>query len=360
MKYWVFLILLIFIFSCRENVTRRNSTLDITSSDTTFLPIGNVLYQNAKFQVLGDSEVIFIQHGRKLFWVDMATGTIQDQINLDTTSLILPEVSLVNAFYDLYQKSTHLFFAQKNKILVLNSEFSQVDEIDLTGLDEIEHQFLPFGQVFYFLPSSNSYYVGIMSKKWQYNYPEFVKESSFMGVFEGSSGRLKSVFGEFSDSRKETPVNSLSEGIFYVDFDGNRFFIRDAVGSPQVTTFDSEGTMVGKDFLGNSDMNYELVVNDSDDISSGSRSDNHFSLKAINQRNMVSNAIKPRDESKNIFEDRGILFIEDLENKITYSRSIDPFQRIVSADENFIWLARNHPKNEELILVRINYKVATE
>lgn len=357
MRKLIFLFISVIVFSCQKNGKNKNSTLEFYSSDTTFLSIGNVLYQNAKFQVLDNNEIIFVHQGRKLFWLNMATGVIQDQIDLDTTSLVLPEVSLVNVFYDLSRRTTHLFFPQKNKILVLDLDFQQVDEVDLTGLDEIEHQFLPFGQAFYFLPTNNSYYIGIMSKKWQYNYPEFVKESSFIGVFDRGSGKLENSFGEFSDDRKQNPINSLSEGIFHVDFDGKMFFIRDAVGSPQITTFDQNGALIRKDYLGCSQINYELVPNDSDEISSGSRSDNHFALKSISEKVFVSNAIKLRDESKNIFEDRGFLFIEDFQNEITYSRSIDPFQRIVGADENSIWMVRNHPQNEELILVRVDYRV---
>lgn len=353
-------ILFAFIFSCRQKDSKIELPLEITSTDTTFLSIGNVLYQNAKFQVLDDNKIILIQQGRKLFWVNMATGIIQNQIDLDTTSLVLPEVSLVNVFYDLSDRSTHLFFPQKSKILVLDSEFSQVDEVDLTGLDGIEHQFLPFGQVFYFLPTNNSYYIGILSKKWQYNYPEFVKESSFIGVFDRGSGGLENSFGEFSDDRKQNPINALSEGIFHVDFDGKMFFIRDAVGSPQISTFDQNGALISKDYLGSSEINYELVPNESDEISSGSRSDNHFAMNSINEKVFVSNAIKLRDESKNIFEDRGFLFIEDFQNKITYSRSIDPFHRIVGADKNSIWLVRNHPQNEELILIRLEYDISKQ
>ena len=360
MQKLIFLGILLLIFSCEKKGGNENSSLTFVKSDTTFLPIGNVLYQNAKFQVLDDNKIIFIQQGRKLFWVNMATGIIQNQIDLDTTSLVLPEVSLVNVFYDLSDESTHLFFPQKSKILVLDSEFSQVDEVDLTGLDGIEHQFLPFGQAFYFLPTNNSYYIGILSKKWQYNYPEFVKESSFIGVFDRGSGGLENSFGEFSDDRKQNPINALSEGIFHLDFDGKMFFIRDAVGSPQISTFDQNGALVRKDYLGSSEINYELAPNESDEISSGSRSDNHFALKSINEKVFVSNAIKLRDESKNIFEDRGFLFIEDFQNKITHSRSIDPFHRIVGADESSICLVRNHPLNEELILIRLEYDISKQ
>lgn len=357
MQKLIFLSILILIFSCERKGENENSSLTFIKSDTTFLSIGNVLYQNAKFQVIDDNENILIQQGRKLFWVNMASGVIQEQIDLDTTSLVMPEVSLVNVYYDLSHRSTHLFFPQKSKILVIDSMFSQVDEVDLTGLDEIEHQFLPFGQTFYYLPTNNSYYIGIMSKKWQYNYPEFVKESSFIGVFDRGSGVLENSFGEFSDDRKQNPINALSEGIFHVDFDGKMFFIRDAVGSPQISTFDQNGALVRKNYLGSYQLNYELVPNESDKISSGSRSDNHFALKSINEKVFVSNAIKLRDESKNIFEDQGFLFIEDFQNEITFSRSIDPFHRIVGADENSIWLVRNHPLNEELILIRIDYKL---
>jgi hypothetical protein len=237
-------------------------------------------------------------------------------VDLDTTDLVLPEVSLVNGYYDLSQKNTHLFFPQKNKILVLDSHHQQLDEIDLTGLDKIEHQFLGFGQAFYFHPSTDSYYIGIMSKKWQYNYSDFIQESSFIGVFYRGIGTLKFTFGGFSDWRKEKPIRALSEGVFHVDFDGENFIIRDAVGSPQITTFDQSGRLIKKDLLGNSKFNYELVSNDDNDISSGAKSDNHFTLKIISERKVVSNAIKLRDESKNIFEDRGLLFIEDLENEI--------------------------------------------
>lgn len=83
-------------------------------------------------------------------------------------------------------------------------------------------------------------------------------------------------------------------------------------------------------------------------------------MKSINEKVFVSNAIKLRDESKNIFEDRGFLFIEDFQNKITHSRSIDPFHRIVGADESSIWLVRNHPLNEELILIRLEYDISKQ
>ena len=55
--------------------------------------------------------------------------------------------------------------------------------------------------------------------------------------------------------------------------------------------------------------------------------------------------------------DCGLLLLEDLRARKSYSMKIDPFQRLVGGDSAYLYLLRNHPKTDDLVLIRLQYDV---
>ncbi|MBN7810422.1 hypothetical protein J0A68_05615 [Algoriphagus sp. H41] len=333
---------------------KRDLVIEFGEVDSIFLETGNVVYQNAKFRVSDQNQKMLIQHSTQLFLYDFAVDSIVKSIELDTLPLVLPEVNLGGALYSDVDQSIALFFPQKAKIYHLDSGYNLVKELSLSRLDDIGHMFLPYGEVFYYNPAKNLYYIGMMKNEG--DIVGFLEDTRFVGIFDSKTGQLIDQFAGFSEERKAHRFEVLSEGLFYMDVHSDEFYIRDVVGSQTVTKWDLSGKWMGSYRLGSERMNMELQPYSEGDFAEGKRSDYFYGLKVIGEDRVVSNIfLRDYPDGKERIE--GLLLVEDFTKNRSYSKEIYPFQKIVHVSDSTIWMVRNHPLTEDMVLVAIEYSL---
>lgn len=347
---------IVFIFSsCSQKDIQRDLLIEFGNVDSTFLNTGNVVYQNAKFRISDQNEKMLIQNSRKLFLYDFESDSVVNSIDLDTLSVVFPEVNLGGALYSDIDGSIILFFPQKNKIYHLDSDYNLVKELNLSGLEVVNHNFLPYGEVFYFNPSRKVYYIGMM-KQDDGDIADFLEETRFIGVFNSETGELLGQFAGFSEERKSKRFDVLSEGLFYMDDHKGTMYIRDVVGSQTVTKWDVSGRLEGSYSLGSDQMNLELEPYRGENILDSKRSDYFYGLKVIRD-DMIVSTIFLRDYSEGREKIEGLLLVEDFSKNRSYSKEIYAFQKIVHATDSTLWMVRNHPVTEDMVLLKIDYSL---
>lgn len=350
---WFFVLIC---FGCKENEVVRDKTFSILSSDTTLLDVGNLRYQNAKFHITDQSDFLVIHQDRKLWWYDLTEGSITRSIDLDSTNLVIPEVPILQAIYQEKDSSLILFFPQRSKIVHLNSSLTINKEVDLSGLQNIDHSYMPYGNAFFYDPKAKTYFIGIISVK-SNDFHAFLNEMKFVGIFDEESGKLKNTFGEFGEKRKTLEAMVLSEGIFHIDLRNGDFFIREVIADQTIHTYSIAGEKRNNYSIGTSKIESEIFPFEAgSDFFSSPRSDQFYSMKVAESGLVVSNTFSTKiiNEELKYF---GYLVIEDLENGISYSTPIDAFQKIVLANDSEIYLVRNHPETEDMILVKLKYEL---
>ncbi|MBN3583785.1 hypothetical protein JYB64_15405 [Algoriphagus aestuarii] len=354
-NFLMFFLVLVF-FGCKEIDVVRDNPLSILSSETTLLNVGNLRYQNAKFHISDQGNFLIIHQDRKLWWFDLNKDLITRSVDLDTTNLVLPEVSILQARYQENDSSLVLFFPQRSKIIHLNSSFQIDKEIDLSGLQNIDHMFMGYGDAFFYDPDEKEYYIGIISAK-SNDHKAFLNEMKFVGIFDEKTGKLKNTFGNFGEKRKALEAMVLSEGIFHIDFKNDRFLLREVIADQTIHRYSKDGKKLDSFNLGTSEIESKIFAFESgDDFFSSPRSDQFYSMKVTESGLVVSNTFSTEtinDELKYF----SYLLIEDPEKKVSYSTPIGAFQKIVKANDTGIHMVRNHPKTEDLILVKVKYEL---
>ncbi|WP_192346034.1 hypothetical protein [Algoriphagus sp. Y33] len=354
-KHYLFFLLGVLTISCNGK-SGQDLSLEIVGFDTTFLEGGNFKYVGTKYRMSDQNNYLLIHQGVEIYWFDVKKDSIVKSINLDTTNLILPQVSMLQAHYQETDSSLVLFFPQRNKIIHLSFDLKIEKEVNLSGIQEINHMFMPYGQVFHYDNKQRQYYIGMMSSKLG-AYKPFLTETRFVGVFDGNSGKLNSSFGEFGEDRKKVESYVSSEGLINFGTLNDRFYIREKVGSSQILEYDRVGNLEKTYDIGSFYLSYKLDLNQGDFEESHSFNDHNYGMAIASASRIVSLGVKFKDDSKNILRHYGILFVEDLENGICYSTPIDPFQKILWANDSEIYLIRIHPETEDMILVKIRYKL---
>lgn len=355
MQKLIQLVLFILLFSgCAKKEAKIDLPLLIVDADTVFLDRGNLRYQNAKFQTFDKGGVLIIFQDRKIWWYDLKKGLIIKSINFDSTNLVLPEVPIFQAKFKEADSSLNLFFPQRSKIIRLNSNLELEKEIDLIGLQEIDHMFIPFGDAFFY--DSGLYFIGLMSLKSNDQYA-FLQETKFIGIFDENSGELVNTFGTFGEKRKSLEAMVLSEGIFHIDFSNKEFFIREVVADQTIYSFTTEGKRLDSHKIGTSKIDSEIFTfEEGSDFFSSTRSDQFYSMKVTDDGLVVSNTFSSKMINGNL-KNTSYLVVEDLNENVSYSTSIDPFQKIIWADNSEIFLVRHHPDKEDMILVKVRYQL---
>ncbi len=355
---------LIFVFlslvGCRKPQATGLLELDLVllDSDTLVLDVGNVLLQNAKATLFNGNKELLVQHGRRFFWIDAADGRILKSLDIDTTDLVLPEVSLVYGQPLEGGKSLALYFPQRSRVVHLDSGFRLAKELSLEGHRQLEHELLPYGENFHFDPEREDYYLGMMSTK-AADMEGFLEETRFLGVFDGTSGKLKFSFAGFSPARKSQPSMILSAGIFQMAISSGDFYIRESVGTPLISRYNGLGELMDTARLGTSLLSYELHPYLGGDLWKAEQSDNQMGFALVGEGLVASNYLKFNNDPNNGKGryDCGVLLLEDLRARKSYSMKIDPFQRLIGGDFAYLYLLRNHPKTDDLVLIRLQYDV---
>ena len=353
--YYILASFFIFLGGCGQKSSDKDLPIDFIKVDTTYLEAGNAVYQNAKFRISDQKKKILIQHSTQLYLYDFDVDSLVRAIDLDTLDIVFPQGNLGGALYSDSDSSYTLFFPQKKKVFHLDSDFNQLKELDLSGINEVNHVFLPFGEVFYYNPERRAYFIGMMRGD-NGDIVDFLEDTRFIGIFDAESGKLKSQFSGFSDDRKATKLNALSEGLFYVDEYEDGFLVRDVIGTQTIYNWDFEGNLVDKYNIGTGRTAMEIQPYGNEDLFGSKRSDSFYGLKSVDNQLIISNLFL-REYLEDTSRIDGLLLIEDIVSGKSFSKEMYAFHKIVHADDSTIWMVRNHPSIEDMILLKINYRL---
>lgn len=361
MKFIFFRFHILFLFgitiiSCNRKTT-QDLPLEIVGYDTTLFKGGNFRYVGTKYRMSDQNNFVLIHQGVELYWFDIQKDSMVRSINLDTTNLVLPQVNMLQALYQEADSSLILFFPQRSKIIHVDSNLEIEKEVNLSGIQEMTHMYVPYGQVFIYDPTRQEYYIGMLSGKLE-DHRAFSNETRFVGVFDGNSGKLKTSFGEFGEERKKINAYVHSEGLINFDAFNDEFYIRETVGSSTINKYDAAGNQENSYDLGSSFLSYNVFAKkDGEEWFQTSKSDHNYGMKVASPNRVVSFGMIFKDERLNKLRNYGILFVEDLDNEVTYSTPVDPYQMILWANDSEIYLVRYHLNTEDMILVKVKYKL---
>lgn len=345
-----------FISSCNRKAT-QDLPLEIVGYDTTVFNGGNFRYVGTKYRMSDQNNFVLIHQGVEIYWFDIKKDSMVRSINLDTTNLVLPQVNMLQALYQEADSSLILFFPQRSKIIHLDSNLEIEKEVDLSGIQELTYMYMPYGQVFFYDSKRQDYYIGMLSAKLE-DHRAFSNETRFVGVFDGSSGKLKTSFGEFGEERKKVKSYVHSEGLINFDALKDEFYIRETVGSSAINKYNEVGKLENSYDLGSSFLSYNIFEKkDGEEWFQTSKSDHNYGMKVASPNRIVSFGMIFKDERLNKLRNYGVLFVEDLINEITYSTPVDPYQMILLANDSEIYLVRSYPETEDMILVKLKYKL---
>jgi hypothetical protein len=182
-------------------------------------------------------------------------------------------------------------------------------------------------------------------------------EARFIGIFDGNSGKLKFSFGEFGEERKKIESYVKSLGLIIFGSFNNEFYIQDKVSSPIINKYDGSGNLKNSYEIWSYFLSYHLDPNQGSFEEGHAFNDHNYGMVVAHPNRVISVGVKFKDKSKNILNRYGILFVEDLENGVSYSSPIDPFQKVLWVNDLEIYLVRNPPITEDMILVKLKYKL---
>lgn len=357
MVRFIFSLVLIPIFcSCQnsKNEPLRDLPIEILNTDTTFLEVGFIQAVSGKFRLTPTGKILMIHQGVRVFWFDMIEKRIFNSLDLDTTT-IMPETSLLSVEFQEEHSLLSMFFPAKKTVLEIDTNLNIISELKVESPDIIDHQFTPYGNVFYRNPIDSSLFIGLMSSLGiTVNAEEFLSENKFVGNFN-KIGELNNAFGGFSDERIDNPIHALSEGIFTLDLYQGKIYIRESIASNTIHVFDLNGQELETFTVGTDHMDFELVEYDGGPIGDPYMSDNFYTLKVLNDTLVGSNMVEWTHLSPEDHQKRGFLLIEDIKNQKSYSTEIYIFQRLVGGDAHHLYFIMNHPTKEDLVLVTLEY-----
>lgn len=356
MNRLIILVLLgIFIMSCGRKTT-QDLPLEIVGYDTTVFKGGNFRYIGTNYRMSDQNNFVLIHQGVEIYWFDIQKDSMVRSIDLDTTNLVLPQVNMLQALYQEADSSLILFFPQRSKIIHLDSNLGIEKEVNLNGIQAINHMYMPYGQVFFYDPTRQEYYIGMISAKLN-DYKSFLSETRFVGVFDGNSGKLKTSFGEFGEERKKIEGYVESQGLINFGVFNDEFYIQEKVGSAVINKYDFSGNLNGTYDIGTNHLSYHLDPNQGSFEEGHAFNDHNYCMAVANPNRIVSLGVKFKDESRNVMKHYGVLLVEDLEKGLSYSTPINPFQFIIWANDSEIYLVTYQRDTEDMILVKVKYKL---
>ncbi|MFC2186565.1 hypothetical protein ACFCT7_04535 [Fulvivirgaceae bacterium LMO-SS25] len=341
--------------SCNSELNKEPS-IDFVKADTIQIE-GEKYYSlaNTKFKLSNKREHLIILQDRVIDLFNLKTNKIVKLIDLYESNLVLPEDNLGAVGYDEETQTIALLFPNRKRVIFLNSEGQMQKEITLTGLEELNHRIFQYGDYFYF--SMEDQLIFVSTKIYTLNYDaNYYQKSKFVSVFN-FEGELLTQFGEYPDSRKESGLSALSQGLFSSDFNINRkeFFVKAAAGSPEIVVYNFEGSEIKRGGIESKHVNYNLPPYQGEGLGSARIADSFTEFLRINDNLVVMRASQLRDETIHRLKDQGTILIEDITNQKLYSKVIDPYQYLVYADEKELRFVRTHPDRDELIMVRLEY-----
>ncbi|MGE0932249.1 hypothetical protein [Peijinzhouia sedimentorum] len=342
--------------SCNSELNKEPS-IDFVKADTIQIE-GEKYYSltNTKFKLSNKREHLVILQDRVIDLLSLKTNKIVKLIDLYESNLVLPEDNLGAVGYDEETQTIALLFPNRKKVIFLNSEGQMQKEITLTGLEELNHRIFDYGDYFYFSMEDQLIFVGTTTFWLGSLDKDYYQKSKFVSVFN-FDGELLTQFGEFPDSRKESGLSALSQGLFSSDIniDRKEFFVKAASGSPEIVVYNFEGLEIKRGGIESKFINYTLSPYKGEGIESGIINDSFKEFKWINQDLIATRSAQSINEGIDRLKHQSTILIEDMANQKLYSKVIDPFQFLVYADEKELRFVRTHPNRDELIMVRVEY-----
>ena len=352
--YIVIFIGLLSTSGCSENSYEKEITF--INSDTLAIKSDKHSYQNSKFKLSNNRKHLLISQSRELLILNLEKEIVIRQINFDTLDLVLPHDLLHSITFDEDSNSYSLFSPHRKKVILLDSNLHISKEILLTGLDSVNHRIFPYNDSFFISIKDKIIVVGTKYNTNEFSSPEYFQNSRLISVFN-FDGKLISQFGEFPQSRKINPysVSSLGTNCLDVDFDNQKIYTKISVGAPDWEVFNYEGEMIENGGLKSKKIDYTLYPTNGINHIPGKYSDSHTEIKWINENLVAVKAFQFRDQEIPSYTDLNVVLIEDLANQKLHSKVIEPYHKLVYADEKELRFIRTHPNRDELIMVRVEY-----
>lgn len=355
MKYlYFFVIASIAIFGCDENT--NESQLRFISSDTLHLNSIDGEAYNFKYKLSNNREFLIIHQSRKFILWDLNLNKIYKTVDLFETDLVLPEDLLGAVGYDEASQTFALLYPYRKKVFFLNDDLSIEREINLTGLENSNHEIFHYGNYFYFSIKDQLIFLSTILPTLETSLSDYFQQSKFISTFN-FEGEMLAQFGGFPDSQKETIIDALSQGTHSSDINHERkeFYVKAALGSPEFIIYNFDGSVKSKGGIQSKFIDYKIYPYKGGDLGVSKIGDSFTEFKWINKDLIVTKADQFRDERLGRLKDQSTILIEDMANQKLYSKVIDPFQYLVYADENELRFIRTHPNRDELIMVRLEY-----
>jgi hypothetical protein len=344
------------LFSCEpKKRVELDLPLEIISSDTIYLNAGYLQYQNAKFHVSDKKNFLIVHQDRKLWRYDIEKNYLMASLDLDTLPLVLPEVGILHARFFEKDCSLSFFFPQRSKIIKIDSNYQIVDEIQLNGLTDIDLTFTAKGDHYFEPNNTESVFIGTRSIL--SNNPEiYLNKTKFIAQFNLKTGDLNKTFGQYGQKRKALMEKIMAEGTVLIDYDKDKFYFREVAGDPSIRVYNTSGEKKEEYLLGTRKISYQLYPLIDGDFFNSQSSDQFYSMKVISNKRVVSNTFS-RKKINGQFQFESFLVVEDLEDMKSYSTEIPAFQKVVYATDTIVYLVSNHPTKEDLILVKLEYRL---
>lgn len=355
MKYIIIVILLLSLISCSSDLNQEAS-IKFIYADTLTIESDKHSYQNSKFKLSNNRKHLLISQSRELLILNLENEEVIREINFDTLDLVLPQDLLYSITFDEESKSYSLFFPHREKVIILDSNLHITKEILLSGLDSVNHRIFPYNDSFFISMKDERILVGTKLNTNEFSSPEYFKKSRLISVFN-FDGKLLSQFGEFPEVRKQNAFSVSSQGTncLDVDLDNQKIYTKISVGVPDLEVFNYEGEMIENGGIKSDKIDYTLYPTNGPNHIPGKYSDSHTEIKWINENLVAVKAFQFRDQEIPRYTDLNVVLIEDLANQKLYSKVIEPYHKLVYADEKELRFIRTHPDKDELIMVRVEY-----
>jgi hypothetical protein len=355
MKYIILTFLIISLTSCSSDLNQEIA-IRFISSDTLIIESNKHSYQNSKFKLSNNREHLLISQARELLVLNLANEKVVRQIDFDKLDIILPQDLLHSIAFDEDSNSYSLFFPHRKKVILLDSNLRISEEILLSGLDSVNHKIFPYNDSFFISIKDKIIVVGTKYNTNEFSSPDYFKKSRLISVFS-FEGKLINQFGEFPEVRKQKIFSVSSQGTntLDVDIENQKIYTKISVGVPDFEIFNFSGEVIKNGGLKSDKIDYTLHPMSGPNHIPGKYSDSHTEIKWINENLVAIKAFQFRDQDIPRYTDLNVILIEDLANQKLYSKVIEPYQKLVYADEKELRFVRTHPNRDELIMVRVEY-----
>jgi hypothetical protein len=262
---------------------------------------------------------------------------------------VLPNESLCTFFFK--DSTWHLLFPFSKKIVVANANFSEGREIALKGLP---NYLMSNNYWDYFYRIGSYYSIGLWYDSFVGEEADYYEKIRHIALFDTLGNFVKAI-GEVDEKIKEANVEFMSQGSFVIAIKDERIALKNSAGSSKVDLFDLEGNFQESFFMESEKIDFSIPpprVDGNMDLLNST-----LDLKWIDDHTLASlTFIEPEPDLG--LKEYQILLVHNLEEKKSYSVQVEAYQRLIRATKEDFYFIRIHPDRDELIIVKLGYKVS--